>query len=468
MRSQLAELNVSLTPEHYRVQRLQAQIDQLQGEYERERANIIKRIANEYEDAKRREELLVQAYADQTALVTDQAGKVAHYGILKREVESSRELYDAMMQRLKEYAIASAVTANNVRIVDQATAPSAPYKPDVYMYTMLGLVTGVFLCILLIIRQEHVDRSIHAPGEAPAYLKLPELGVVLSARADVALSGQDFNQRIRTLTGLDKFGNLLSDGSSSAANGSNRTENKPARQVELMTWEKRSSLFSECFRTAAASLLFTEVDGRPPHVMVVTSCSPQDGKSTTASNLAVALAETKRRVLLVDADLRRPHLHTIFQLENRFGLIDILQADIDIHEYPLDILAQETAVPNVHVTSSGTHTDSIVHLLHSARLPELLRRFRREFDVVIIDAPPVARIADARVLARVADGVVFVVRSTRTTRDLAMAACRQFREDGSRVLGTILNMWDPRDASQRGNYTQYHDTYYEYYTQNRK
>jgi capsular exopolysaccharide synthesis family protein len=168
-------------------------------------------------------------------------------------------------------------------------------------------------------------------------------------------------------------------------------------------------------------------------------------------------------VLVIDADLRRPHLHDIFHTENRWGLIDILQADIEIDEYPLDMLVQETSIPNVYIATSGTPTESIVHLLHSARLPELLRRFRREFDIVLVDAPPVGRMADARVLARLCDGVIFVIRAGKTTRDMAISACRQFSEDGSKVFGTILNMWDPRDSNLQG-YSQYHDEYYQYYT----
>jgi polysaccharide biosynthesis transport protein len=461
LRSQLAELTVSLTPEHYRVQRLEAQIEELQNASDRERENIIKRIANEYEDAKRREELLSREYEAQAALVSDQAGKVAHYGILKREVETSRQLYEAMMQRVKEYAIASAITANNVRVVDPATAPAAPYKPDIYMYTMLGLVTGLFLGIILIVRQERVDRTIRDPGEASSYLKVPEFGVILSANSDPMLEMQSGHKHIRSLHGLIQFSKRIA-----ARNFVQRVkDSSPSNQpgvLELMKWDKKYSLFSECFRTAATSLLFTESNGKTPQVLVITSCNPQDGKSTTASNLAVALAETKRRVLVLDADLRRPNLHTIFQLENRWGLIDILQADIDIRDYPLEMLVQQTSVQNVYVTTSGSDNDSVVHLLHSARLPQLLRHLRTQFDVILIDAPPVARMADARVLARLSDGVILIVRSGKTTRDMAIDACRLFHEDRTAVLGAILNMWDPRD-SNRAAHSDYYDSYYEYY-----
>jgi succinoglycan biosynthesis transport protein ExoP len=460
LRSQLAELTVSLTPEHYRVQRIQAQIQELQTSFDRERGNIVNRIKNEYEDATRREELLSRAYAAQAALVSDQASKVAHYGILKREVETNRQLYETMMQHVKEYSIASAITANNVRVVDPAGAPGAPYKPDIYMYTMLGLATGVFLGILLIIRHERVDRTIRDPGEAPAYLKLPEFGVILSANSDPMMDPRNVNKRVRSLNDLIDYSKRIA-----ARNLSQRAQTSRSSQtgvLELMGWNKKYSLFSECFRTAATSLLFTGASGKPPQVLVVTSCNPQDGKSTTAANLAVALAETKRRVLLIDSDLRRPYLHTIFQLENRWGLIDILQSDIDISEYPQEMLAQQSTVGNVQVTTSGTGTDGIIHILHSARFPQLLRRLRAEFDIILIDAPPVARMADARILGRLADGVVLIVRSGKTTRDMAIDACRQFHEDRTAVLGTILNFWDPRDSTRLSN-SSYYDSYYEYY-----
>ena len=456
LRSQLAELKVSLTPAHYRVQRLDAQIRELETAFEQERGNIIRGIANQYEDAKRREELLAQDYDAQTRLVTDQGDKVVHYGILKRESETNRQLYEAMLQRVKEYSIASAITANNVNIVDPAQPPGGPYKPDIYMYVMLGLATGVFLGFLLIIRQEKADRSIHAPSEAPLYLNVPELGVVLSADADSTLEMASEPGHVRSLRNAIEFGKRLAGRDHSNQYG----KDKPKPKIELLAWEKQFSLFAECFRTTAASILFSEPGGTAPQILVVTSANPQDGKSTTAANLAVALAETQRRVLVIDADLRRPDLHRIFHMENLWGLIDILQGDIEIRDYPLDLLAHKTEVPNVHLLTSGTAHRSIVHLLHSTRLPELLQRLRKDYDLIIIDAPPVLQMADARVLGRLADGIVFVIRSGRTTRDMAINACRRFREDRTQVLGTILNMWDPRESQKRYYYS---NSYYEQY-----
>jgi capsular exopolysaccharide synthesis family protein len=455
LRSQLAELAVTLTPAHYRVRRLQAQIDELQAAFDRERANIIKRIANEFDAAKRREELLAQEYKIQSSLVSDQAGRVTHYDILKREVDTNRQLYEAMLQRVKEYGIASAIMANNVRVVDPAKPPVVPYKPDIYMHTVLGLVTGVFLGILWVVRQERADRTIHDPGEAAAYLGLPELGVILAAEADTTLKIP--HRHISSLQAVIK--RIAARDAQQLTPYSGR-DNQLGR-VALVTWQNKFSLVAECFRTTAASILFSQNNGTPAHVLVITSANPQDGKSTTASNLAIALAETKRRVLLIDADLRRRSLHRVFHVENGWGLLDALQEDGRIEEYPLETLARETVIPNLYVLSSGTEDSSMIQLLHSTRLPELLQRCRNEFDIVLIDAPPVLQLADARILARLSDGVIFVVQSGKTTRDMAIAACRQFYEDRSRVLGTVLNKWDPRGSEQE----VYYATYAQYYGQ---
>ena len=211
---------------------------------------------------------------------------------------------------------------------------------------------------------------------------------------------------------------------------------------------------AESFRATLTSILFAGGQGRRPRVLVVTSPNPGEGKTTVISNLAVSLAEINRRVLLIDADLRRPRVHQLFGMPNHFGLTDLLAAPEPIEQIPLKASSLESGVPGLYVLPSGSRTYNISSLLHSPRMGELLERALRVFDTVLIDTPPVKQIADARVLGRLSDGVVLVLRAGQTTRGTARAAADRFAEDGIRVLGTVLNSWDP-DTNGSGYYDGY-------------
>jgi len=193
------------------------------------------------------------------------------------------------------------------------------------------------------------------------------------------------------------------------------------------------------------SILFVGENGSRPKMLVITSCGPGDGKTTVVSNLAIAMAEIRRRVLIIDADMRRPRMHQLFELSNEFGLSTLLR-DTHSVENPLDSV-QSTRVPGLFVLTSGPATGSAANLLYSQRLPELLSLFRSEFDMVLIDTPPSLQLTDARVLGRLTDGVVFVARIGQTTVDATVALHKRFYEDHTRVLGTILNDWNPKSAA---------------------
>src|SRR5712692_5587014 len=179
LQRQLVELTTTLTPAHYKVQRVQAQVAQLQSAVQQERGLILRRIGNEYAAARRREEFLAQAYAEQEKIVADQSSKAIHYDTLKREVDSSRQLYQAMLQRVKQAELAAAMRASNVLVVDPAKPPLVPYEPNLLMNSALGLFSGVFLGVGFVLLRERFDRSrIRAPGDAEVYLHLPELGAI--------------------------------------------------------------------------------------------------------------------------------------------------------------------------------------------------------------------------------------------------------------------------------------------------
>jgi receptor protein-tyrosine kinase len=187
---------------------------------------------------------------------------------------------------------------------------------------------------------------------------------------------------------------------------------------------------------------------------------PSEGKTTIISNLGIALAEMSRRVIIVDADMRRPRQHQIFDVANAWGLSDLLQEETQIEDYPKETLARKTDIPNLNLLVSGPVTLGIPSILHSDRMTRLLGRLKREFDFVLIDCPPMIHLADARVVGRLADGVILVIRSGRTSQEAAISAVQRFNEDGTRVLGTILNDWNPKDAVDGSAYRYNHSYYY--------
>lgn len=433
LRRELAELSASLTPEHYKVIRVQAQIQELENTLKRERENIITRIRNDYQAALRREKLLSAAYANQAWIVSEQARKSVNYDILRREVESNRRLYDELLQKVQGTGLAAAMNASNIRVVDPAVPPGSPYKPSLLRNLMMGLAAGIMLGIAMVIAADHVNRSLKAPGETPFHLKVPELGVIPDKSSVPA-------KELREAKVLSLSGGQNGHGIESEAH------------MGLVTWQNRPSLLAESFRSALASILVSERNGQRPRVILVTSAGRGEGKSSTVSNLGIALAEINQRVLLLDADMRKPHLHQIFGAPNTWGLSDLLREKTPLKDMPVEALARETEIAGLHILPSGPGTLSIANLLYSSRMSELLQRLRAEFDMVLIDTPPMLYLSDARVLGRLADAAILVVRAGQTTRDDALGAKQRLVDDGIHVLGTILNGWDSKAKTRYGYY----------------
>jgi polysaccharide biosynthesis transport protein len=453
LRRQYAQLRTTFTPAHAEVKRIQAQITMLEPELEKERANILRRIRNDYEAALRREKLLSAAYANQAQLVTDQGVKVTHYNILKREVDTSRQLYETMLQKLKEASIASALRASNIRVVDTAEPPGGPYRPDVYRSCMMGLLGGLCLGIGYAVMRERADRTIQNPGDASYYLGLAELGVIPSG--DLLKGG-----KARELPMPAK---LVKNGDGLEVNNGHHSETSLApHRIELEAWTERRSLLAESFRTTLTSIFFSGHNGARPRVLVLTSASPKEGKTTVSSNLAISVAEINHRVVLIDADMRRPRVDKIFNLDNTHGLGDLLLGNQPLEDAQVDAAIHPSGIPNLFIMTSGTQRHSASTLVHSDRLPELMAILRRKFDTVVIDTPPMVNISDARMLSRHADALILVIRSGVTTRDAATLAQRRFEEDGIPVMGVILNGWNPNTPGYH-HHRYYYAGYNHYY-----
>lgn len=432
LRRQLAELESEYTPEHPKVKRVQAQIDQLEATFNKERDNILARIRNEYQAAVMRENLLTAAYRQQAQVVSEQTQKGISYNILERDVETNRQLYDTLLQKAREADIATAMRGSNIRIIDGAQQPSHTIRPNWLWNTLLGSISGLMAGLAIVLILENLDRSFKSPGEMAAHLKLPELGVI-PERSLASGNGYGKPARVTVVP------------SAETSQGAPQTG-----AVELATWRDKSSTIAESFRSAVTSILYSAENGATSRVILVSSATRGEGKTTIVSNLGIALAEINQKVLLIDGDMRKPRLNEVFNLPNDWGLSDLLREKTSLRDSPLEALVKRTELPDLCVLTSGPSTTSISNLLYSHRMMELLQRFRCEFDQILIDTPPMLDIADARILGRLADAAILVFRAGKTSRDAAMAAKRRLTDDGIPLLGTILNAWDVKSMGRYG------------------
>lgn len=433
LKRQQAELSIVYMPEHVRLQRIRAQVQPLEDAFQRERKAVLDRIRNEYDEAAAREALLDREYRSQVDLLGREAHYGVQYGILQREAESNRTLYDALLRRAQEAAVGSALKVANVRVVDPAEPPDLPYKPRLMINLPLGILAALFCGLVLVFVQDCSDMSFQSPVEARRCLDAPELGVVFSAPRRL----RDKLQMSVLPASLPLLGNR--GGTSDMA--------------ELAIIQQRSSSTAASVRAVVASLLLSGVDRRP-RVMVITSAGPGEGKTTIASNLSLALAEVGHRVLLIDGDLRRPRLHELFTVQNDCGVATVLESG---DNSVVERLTQKTRMPGLYVMPAGPASEAAANLLYSLRLAQLLERLKAQFDTIIIDTPPVVMLPDARLFGRLADGVILVTRAGRTARSAAQLVRQRFADDAIRVLGFVLNDWDPRVA--RYTYGPYVSSY---------
>ena len=221
-------------------------------------------------------------------------------------METNRRIYEELLQKIKALSIGSTLQANNSTTLDRAMPATKPFQPVLSRNILAGSMSGLFFGTLLIVLGEFVNRSLKAPGEAPFHLGIPELGVIPSHNN--VLDGAT-ERRIRSCFRWPRVGGRPAESASS--------------RVELITWEDRPSVIAEAYRSALASILLSATGAGRPHVIMVTSSGLGEGSSATVSNLGIALAEINHKVILVDADLRKPRLHSIFDVANTWGLSDI-------------------------------------------------------------------------------------------------------------------------------------------------
>lgn len=434
LRQERTLLSMRFTGNHYKVQQIDTQIRETEQLIKRDVAQAVERIKNEYDGAIRRERLLGSAYSGAAGQVTAQAGQAAQYAALKREVDILRQTYSQILMQASQTSINNALPQSNIRVVDTALPATEPLRPKPAMNLAFGGLFGLVLSGGIIFLRERMDRSVKHPGSARELLNVRELGVI-PMLAESEVPSKAIRVRIALKNG-HLWRKVFPQGQAAAVNDT----------PELIGWQQRTFL-SESFRHTVASLLREDETGFAPSVAMITSPNPSEGKTMVTANLGISLAETGRRVLLIDADFRRPRLHSIFRLTNGQGVSNLLEQIRVEGKCEEAAVIQTTKIPGLSVLANGSDFDNLPQLLYAGYFRLLLDKLRSQYDMILIDAAPVLQIVDARILHQLVDGVVLVLRSGKTDRKSALEAYRYLREDGAPLLGTILNDWRPKKSN---------------------
>ncbi len=391
-------------PDYPEMQQLKGQMDDLDKQISSELRNIRASVKAEFDAAASQERLLQGQLNSLRTAALDVDGRSIDYNIIKREVDTNRQLYDGLLQRYKEAGVVGDVRSNNISIVDRAQVPGWRFKPNFAQNLAIGLLLGLILGVLLAFVLEFLDDTIKTPDDVEQRLRLAVLGIVPRLRKQV-----------------------------------------PEEAVKDLR-----SAFSESYRSVRTALQFS-TDHGVPRVLLITSAGPIEGKSTTALILARNFAQMGKRVLLIEADLRNPSLHKSLGIRSEVGLSNLLAGAQSVAEAVLS-----TTDDNLNVVLAGPLPPNPAELLSGSRLVSFLTLASEKYDQVIIDGPPVMGIADAPILANLADGTLLVVHSGKTRISTAQAAVKRLHSARAQIVGSVLTQYDAKAAGYGYNYEGYY------------
>ncbi|GAA0868166.1 hypothetical protein GCM10009116_03840 [Brevundimonas basaltis] len=395
-------------PDYPEMVRLSAQIEEADRQIQAIANNVRTSIQRQYQIAANQERSLLAQVNALKGDVLDLRDRSIQYNILQRELDTTRTLYEGLLQRYKEVSVTGGVASNNISIVDLASPPEEPSKPDLMLNVLLAALLGLGLGVVAAVVLEALDETVATPEDAESKLGVPVLGVVP----------------------------LLDKGQTTAA-----------------ALADVRSAFSEAYYSLITALQFSTPNGAPDSILV-SSARPAEGKSTTAFAVALNLARIGRRVLLIDGDLRNPSMHRVIGVENERGMSNVLSGSLDLKS-----VVQETKQENLSFVPCGPLPPNPAELWGGDRVRVLLGEAGESFDHVVIDGPPVLGFADSPLLAAVVGGVVFVVESRGTRRGQARGALRRLQVGRAHLLGVVLTKFNAKSTSY-GGYDYAYDYHY--------
>ncbi len=438
LRQKRAQLLVEATEEAPEVKEIDQQIDVLQKHLADTRARststLLKNLETKYRQAADREDALRKSFNQQKAETVTQNEAAINYRILEQEIATNKGLLDNLLQRSKENDVVLAGRPNNISVVDYAITPDYPVGPSRMRTVMLAFMLAVGLGIALALLLEYLDDSVHSTDDVERTLRLPALAVIPSM-------GSSSGSR-----------RLLSPGA--ALQKLNGNGNTP----ELLLHVNGRSALAEAYRQLRTSVLLSTA-GRAPKTLLITSSLPGEGKTTTAVNTAISLAQTGASVLIIDADMRRPRLRSIFHLAEREGLSSILSSEVR-PEQMLDAIQKDPAT-GLNVLTSGPIPPNPAELLGSEQMRKLLGVLSIPFTHIVIDSPPVSSFTDGVLIASIVDGVLLVVHGGKSSKAVVRRSRQMLFDVGAKLVGVVLNNVSVSSRDYYYYYQRYyHQSYY--------
>jgi capsular exopolysaccharide synthesis family protein len=391
---QESQLSSRLGRQHPEMLKLRSAIEMAEAKLRGEVSKIAESIRNEFRAAEAEERSLLEALEAQKREVLALNRKAIAYGVLQRDATSNQQIFDSLLRRTKETQISGELRSSNIHILDEAEVPRSPVRPRTSRDLLVTVFIGALLSVGLALFLNRLDDRFKSPEDVKEALGLPLLGLVPVVADQLRKAGMP----------------LINNG-------------VPPR-------------FGEAFKTVRTNVLFSAPQDCA-RALAITSASPNEGKTVVASNLAVALAQAGQRVLLVDADMRRPRVHAFFKQALDPGLSNVIVGETRFNE-----AARHSAVPRLSILTAGVPAPNPAELLGSPRFVELLHALGAEFDWVLLDSPPVLAVADALIAAHAASGVLFVVGAEMTRRRTAEAALQQLEAVGAKLVGVVVNRLD--------------------------
>jgi polysaccharide biosynthesis transport protein len=429
-------LLVEYTEEWPEVKKISQELFQVEGELRAAYQRTLSGVENQYKAAVQKENQLRQAFAEQRAEAMQQNEGAITAKILQQEVDTNRQMLDKLLQSQSSVEISAAgLIKPNLRVVEYSPMPRAPVAPkrmqNILISLLLGLIGGIGLVLFL----DYINNKVESVEDIDRYLKLPALGVIPIFEPP---------KQARKLLGESE-----SEGSEELVPIKARNDGNV-----ILTQVETNSSIAESYRQLRTSLLLSSA-GHAPRTLLITSSQPAEGKTTTSVNTAISLAQTGAAVLIVDADLRRPRVHKVFGLKNNAGLCNYLAGDCELASLI------QVAMPNLYVLPVGPLPPNPAELLGSTKMKQVVETLAANFDHVIIDSPPVSSFADSLILSALVEGVIIVIRSGFTPREMAQRTKAHLQSVGAKILGVVINQikLQPHDY-------YYYSTYYSRYYYN--